>query len=207
MSNLKDISGETFGRLTAIEYVGSNKWRSSIWRFQCSCGKVVERNKAPVVRGESRSCGCLKSEVAIATYTKHGAHGTRLHSIWEGMKNRALDDTHKGYETIGISQDWKDFATFREDMETSYLSHAKEYGARNTTIDRIDNSLGYSKENCRWATVKVQANTRKSNILIEREGKTQTLKQWAEALGVDYKKAWERINRYGWDAERALTTA
>jgi hypothetical protein len=73
------------------------------------------------------------------------------------------------------------------------------------TIDRIDRNLGYFPENCRWATQKEQQNNRVTNVLVEFEGRSQNLKQWALEAGIPYKSFWRRI-KAGWDFQKALTT-
>jgi hypothetical protein len=51
------------------------------------------------------------------------------------------------------------------------------------SVDRINPNKGYSKDNCRWATAKEQANNRTNTIFIERDGTTKTISQWSEELG------------------------
>ncbi len=64
-SKLKDISGQRFGKLIAIEYTGKIKSHSAIWLCQCDCGNTVEVKVNRLSSGAIQSCGCLKSESRI----------------------------------------------------------------------------------------------------------------------------------------------
>lgn len=75
----------------------------------------------------------------------------------------------------------------------------------NLTIDRINNDLGYSPNNCRWVDRVAQANNRRSNRLIEFNGETHNLTEWARITGLDYKLIHGRLSS-GWTVERTLTT-
>lgn len=59
-SVLKDLTNHRFGKLTVIEYAGSNRQRSS-WKCQCDCGNIVIVNQMELSRGDTLSCGCLRS--------------------------------------------------------------------------------------------------------------------------------------------------
>ena len=75
----------------------------------------------------------------------------------------------------------------------------------NLKIDRINNDIGYSKDNCRWATSSQQNRNYSRNINIEFNGKSQCLADWATELNIIYGTLWDRLKQ-GWSIERALTT-
>jgi hypothetical protein len=94
-----------------------------------------------------------------------------------------------------ICSRWEKFENFFADM-----------GARPSKaycIERSNNNLGYSPENCFWATRKQQANNRRSNRRVTWQGRTQTVQQWAEKLGMNKVTLLDRLNR--WSVECALT--
>jgi hypothetical protein len=78
---------------------------------------------------------------------------TPTYYSWREMKRRCTDTKGKAYETYSgkLSDRWRSFDAFLEDM-----------GERpeGTTLDRVDGTLGYTKENCRWATWETQMRNR-----------------------------------------------
>lgn len=114
------------------------------------------------------------------------------------MKHRCADSNDNRYGGRGISFDvrWESFSSFLEDM-----------GERpaGKTLDRINNSLGYSKQNCQWATPKQQQNNRRNNVMLEFNGQTMTEAQWAERLGCN-RITLKTRRRRGWTVEETLST-
>ena len=75
------------------------------------------------------------------------------------------------------------------------------------TIDRIDNNKGYSPENCRWVSRKKQQNNLRRNHLITYKDKTQTMAQWSEELGMNYRTVVARIVTLKWPIKKAFETS
>lgn len=139
---------------------------------------------------------------------KHGMRHTKFYEVWKGMKSRCNNKNHKSFHNYGaigvnVCEEWLDFNNFYNDMYKSYLSHIKNF--KQTTLDRIDNSKGYSKDNCSWATIKEQSNNIRKNILIKYKDRTQTLSNWATELQLPYLKLWRRIKNKNMTLEQALS--
>ena len=102
-----------------------------------------------------------------------------------------------GGRGITVSNEWLNFDNFKRDMLSSYKS--------GLTLERIDNNEGYSKNNCKWATRKEQANNRRSNHLFTYKGISDTLVNWANILRIKRSTLAQRFYVYGWSVERTLS--
>ena len=118
---------------------------------------------------------------------------SRIKTIWKNMRQRCYNLNFKYYRNYGgrgitICDEWQDFYAFEQ------LAYANGY-SDDLTIDRIDTNGNYEPSNCRWATMKVQANNKRNNRLITHNGKTQTESQWADELGISYATMRNRLHK------------
>lgn len=207
MGKVIDLTGQKFARLTVIERAENNNRGNAMWRCKCDCGNEIITRGSCLTTGNTKSCGCYRLEQIISRCKTHGKSHSRIHNEWQNMKKRCFDEQCKSYRDYGgrgitICAEW-----LGEHGAENFISWACKNGyEENLQIDRIDNNGNYCPENCRWATKKEQANNRRSNILITYNGKTQTLKQWCEELGLNYVLTRQRIRRNHWSAEKAFTT-
>lgn len=137
--------------------------------YKCHCGVEKEISVYNVKSGKTISCGCesIKQIRALGKISgskkpsySHGMFGTRFYNIYFGIVSRCNGKNiinKKWYSEKGIKCEWNKFEDFRDDMYQSYLDHVKEFGEKQTTIDRINSDGNYCKDNCRWATYKEQA--------------------------------------------------
>lgn len=197
--------GERFGRLVVSLEAGQDKYTSWLYLCKCDCGKDKVVAGWLLRRGDVQSCGCLQKEIlqkqADATFI-HGARKTKAFSIWHNMRTRCYNKKATYYADYGgrgvtVCERWAKFANFLEDMGQP---------PEGMTLERADNELGYSKENCLWASRKAQANNRRSSRFIEYNGQTKTLQQWAEATGLQRATIAYRLDKAGMSIEEALTT-
>lgn len=190
-----DLSNQTFGRLTAIEYFGTN---SALWICRCTCGAIKKVRSGDLKAGTVKSCGCLQVD-ENKSRAKHNLCDSKLYSVWGNIKKRCYNPKSEFYSYYGgrgikVCDGWlESFENFYNDMKEGY----KE----GLTIERIDNNGHYCKENCRWATRKEQGQNKRNNILY----KGKTLAEWADIKGINYFTLKRRLE-LGWSWEKALNT-
>lgn len=207
MSKLIDLTGKRFGRLVVERRITeiSPKERNyrTLWQCRCDCGKTVIVWANNLVRGDTRSCGCYKSDLTSAREREHGMSDTRLYEIWKGMRRRCCDPKRNSYNNYGargifVCDEWdKSFNSFKDWA----LSSGYKDGM---TIDREDNNGPYCPENCKWATMKEQANNRRTSRFIDVFGQHLTISQASEIFGIKSGTIRARLES-GWSAEKAVS--
>lgn len=148
-----------------------------------------------------RQTGIIRSDIAHWARTFNGG---KLRHVYYDMLKRCHNPENKGYASYGargvtVCDEWLN-------NRLAFFQWAKDNGYEaGKTIDRIDNNKGYSPDNCRWTTWKVQMQNRRNTIWISWKGEKKTLKDWSEELGIDYSTLKDRIYRYHWSVEKAFT--
>lgn len=198
----KNIAGLRTGKITVLSYAGRFPCGHSAWNCACDCGKLVTIRTEPLTSGRTQSCGCTRIEKLVSRRT-HGLSKSRTYRIWKAMKTRCCnpntnDWNDYGGRGIAVCERWTNsFENFLADMgECPTTKHS---------IDRINNEGNYCPENCRWATTKEQTRNARSNHILNFNGKSMCIAEWAEHTGISDSKIRCRI-RHGWTVERMLTT-
>jgi hypothetical protein len=211
----KDLTGNVFGRLTVLGYVGVNKNRAVLWLCLCECQRHHVVLGGSLKNGGTQSCGCLQKESASQYSKRHGMWGAPEYRIWRSMLNRCAlqsDPAYPDYGGRGISvcAHW----------QLAFMNFYADIGARPSpkhSIDRIDVEGHYScghcaqcieqgrNANCQWATRTQQANNTRRNHFLEFQGERLTIAQWSGKTEINARTLHERIAT-GWSVERALTT-
>ncbi len=156
MKNVIDITGETFGRFTAIEYTGDGKWLC-----ECTCGKEKVVKSYNLRSGLSKSCGCLQKEVATTMKTTHGQSGTAEYRMWNAAKERA--------KKYGLPFSIEPTDIYIPDycpaLGILLTVEAHVQTDHSPTLDRIQPDLGYVKGNI--AVISMRANRIKNDATAE----------------------------------------
>lgn len=204
--NFTDLTGQRFGRLLAMEFVGIGRNHKSPWRCQCDCGAETTALASNLKRRLTTSCGCRRDEACSDKATTHGLASpskgvSSIYKTWAGMMRRCnnpneISYPHYGGRGIKVCERWKDAALFAQDMG--------EKPSPELSIERRDGNKDYCPENCYWGTEEQQANNRRNNVRLTFNGKTQTATQWERELNFPKNRITYRL-RSGWTPERALT--
>lgn len=195
--------GDRFGRLVVVSNADAINGKRR-FSCRCDCGNQAIIRMDGLIQGGSKSCGCLRSEVTIARHLTHGQRRTRLYRLWRNIKSRCLNPNFTDYPNWGgrgitICDEWMRFEPF--------YKWATSHGYRdNLTIERRNNNMGYSPDNCCWATAIQQARNKRNNRVLTYRGESKTLSAWSELVGIKAQVIGMRIDRLGWSVEKSLTT-
>lgn len=206
MPKFHDMTGKRYGLLTVLSLYEKRFTRGGTmyfcWLCQCDCGAKKICRGASLATGRNISCGCRQHK-----HEKHGYCYHPLYNTWTGMKGRCYDKNAPAYRDYGargitVCDEWiNDAGRFIE-----HVLSLGWYEGCGLSIDRINNNLGYSPSNVRLATQSMQSRNNRRTIYLEFNGRTASIAEWSEILGIPYSRIQTRIYR-GWSSERALTEA
>jgi hypothetical protein len=197
--------GQRYGRLTAVAFVERGKHYSARWRFLCDCGQETVIEASAARKGNTKSCGCFKSEMSVKNGQSNITHGlsqTKEYDVWQKMHDRCCNPASKDYANYGgrgisVCERWSTFEHFYADMNCPRPSSRH-------SLDRYPDKNGnYEPGNVRWATPKQQARNQRKTIFITYDGRDIPLIEAAELFGIRYLTLKYRI-QHGWSVNRAL---
>jgi hypothetical protein len=199
---LVDLTGQKFGRWTVLEHAGraqsdAKKPRHQ-WKCECECGTQSIVDGWSLTSGNSKSCGCYKRD--NPSHLQHGMTGHPAHNAWKHARGRCFSKTDTDYDLYGgrgitMCDRWSDFEMFWQDMKSTWQE--------GLTLDRIDTNGNYEPGNCRWATMKEQANNRRNNVLIDTPDGRMNVKQASEKYNISETTIHTRI-ALGWTGSDLL---
>lgn len=199
----ESILGNTYGKLTVIGEGYMKKRRQ--WECLCECGKIIHVNAYSLKSGNTKSCGCFRSDYVANKNFVHGharrGHKDKIYNLWTHIKDRCYNPKSEFYHCYGgrgITMDakWREcFATFKNEVGIPPKD--------NMWIERINNDGNYEPGNCTWATIKEQGNNRRVNVFIEYKGERKTMAQWSDVTGISTGTIRYRLHA-GWRVEDIL---
>ncbi len=199
--NAGEMKGKKFGKMTVLQFAGINKHRRYLWKCLCECGAMIVVPGNALRSGNTASCGCHNRKKSIT----HGESrtGSREYKAWAEMLSRCRNPDRECYKNYGgrgikVCDRWLSFENFLHDMgRKPSVKHS---------LDRFPNNDGdYEPGNCRWATKKEQDTNRRQTRLLELNGKTMCLKDWARSVGMSDCLLSDRLAK-GWTLKTALAT-
>lgn len=206
MAKVEYIKNEKIGNLVFLNRVESENKKRPIANFLCECGKEFVSRIDAVKSLKTKSCGCQKLRFMSENLSRHGhaQNGKRSpeYFSWQGMHARCKNPKHQNYERykqlgVTVCEEWDSFDKFLEDMG---LKPSPEH-----TIDRIENTKGYYKDNCKWSTRKEQQRNKRNTTFVTYKEQTKSVPEWAEILGFSLATLYNRIVKLEWDVEKAFT--
>lgn len=191
-----DLTGQRFGRLVVIREAGRAKDRQIMWLCRCDCGGEVIVRSVYLRRGDTRSCGCLCRERACDRCTSHGCANEPWYPTYHAMMVRcghrtgASERKLLNYRDRGVTvcDEWRNSPRAFGDW---LLAHGWRKGLQ---IDRIDNSKGYSPENCRVVTCKENNNNKRNTVRLN-DG--TSLAMFCSSIGIETYEGGKVTKKYG----------
>ena len=177
-----------YGSWTVLTVELQNRSRNNECLCRCKCGTVKPVREQNLIRGLSTNCGCERDKKTGNRFRKHGeSRGNRTpeYIAWRGMITRCTNKNERSYADYGargilVCERWTGCDGYK-----NFLADMGRRPGPGYSIERKENNGNYEPSNCRWATAKEQARNKRSNRIIEANGQTRCLAEWAEQLRLD----------------------
>ena len=180
--------------LTVLNDAGRHKSRAKLWQCLCSCGSTTTVKSTSLLRGKTKSCGCLQAIKPNGLRHGHAVDfkPTKTYNSWACAKQRCTNPNNNRYIYYGAQG-----VHMCERWMNSFDDFLADMGPRppGCSIERIDRSRGYEPGNCIWADARSQSRNRRNAIHVVLDGQTMTLPVAAERLGISYGAAKHRVDR------------
>lgn len=195
-------TGKKYGYLTVTGFYSVNSKKESTWMTVCDCGNKKIVTGSHLRKGAVKSCGCKRKEMIGNATCSHRMSKTKTYGIWNQMIQRCNNPKVKAYRYYGekgirVCDEWLVFDNFYRDIGEI---------PDGLSIDRIDSTKGYSKENCKLSTKKEQNNNKSSNLVIDFNGTKRTVAEWAEILKINRTTLVNRIYNLKWSVDKSFNT-
>lgn len=206
MKTFINLIGKRFYYLTVVERLPNDKFNKIVWKCRCDCGNITKAITQHLNNGNIKSCGCIKA--LKHGHTKNGKR-SRTYQSWDHMIQRCTNSNNGRYKDYGgrippitVCDRWNikkggSFENFLNDMGER---------PKNKTLDRINNNLGYYKENCKWSTRNEQQRNKRNNRVEIFNNKTQYRIDLAKEHDIKINTLNHRLDKMGLSVKEALTT-
>jgi hypothetical protein len=183
---MKNLTGQRFGKLLVVQFVGSSRQKRRIWKCACDCGGTIETASNNLISGDTKSCGCRGPTPRHGH--KIGKKQSKVYTAWCNMKARCLKDTSPMYHAYGgrgitVCDRWKD--SFE-----NFLADVGEPSRSDLTLERLDPNGNYEPGNVAWASELVQR-LNKQDTQAQFVDLKETLKELCNRSGVHFQKLFE----------------
>lgn len=149
--NKDNLIGQSFNKLTVIEYIGSNNRQLSLWKCICDCGNYKETTGFNLKQNRVRSCGCQNYRLKGSSNPKwkgfEEISGTYFKAIQNGARSRNIEFN------ITMEYIWEIFIKQNKKCALTGLGLSfkdKHKGNQTASLDRIDSLNGYVEGNVQW---------------------------------------------------------
>jgi len=194
MRQFIDLTEQKFNKLTAIKYIGKDKWGSSNWLCRCDCGNEKIVRGSHLIYGHTKSCGCLLKEHKgrpLKYWHPKINITSNIYMIWAGMIQRCTNSNNKAYKNYGgrgikVCDRWLKFENFYKDVGDP---------PEGLTLDRINNNGNYEPNNWRFATRKKQNRNTRKNHLFTYNNEIKCLPELSEKYNINIKTLTSRLNK------------